>query len=202
MKARKVDDQILLQMIDQGKTQKQIAAHFKCSPAAVCKRLKKLSIPESFKNLSDKEQTFVTEIVSGRSQTQAALLAYDVTNRESAKSLGHRLMKDTDIQTAVAELMQEEGLTKRYRVRRLKTHVDAKDPTVSLKALEQSWKLDGAYTEKHVHIEVNYEDMCKRLKSLLEKAEEMGIDIYNLDDETEALNAEPVAQITEGEKVE
>ena len=57
--------------------------------------------------------------------------------------------------------MQEEGLTRRYRVRKLKGHVDATDPNVSLKALDQSWKLDGAYKEEQVHVHMSYEDMMK-----------------------------------------
>ena len=129
-------------------------------------RLKKLSVPESFKNLSDKEQTFVTEIVNGRSQTQAALVAYDVANRESAKALGYRLMKDTDIQTAVAELMQEEGLTRRHRVQRLKAHVDNMDPHVSLKALDQSWKLDGAYIDNQVNYKVDVNELQKDIEEI------------------------------------
>jgi hypothetical protein len=43
MKLRKIDDNVLLQMVEKGIQQKEIAEHFKCSPAAVCKRLKRLS---------------------------------------------------------------------------------------------------------------------------------------------------------------
>ncbi len=50
-----------------------------------------------------------------------------------------------DIQKAVSELMWEEGLAKRSTVRVLKEHVYNKDSNVSLKALDQTWKLDGAY---------------------------------------------------------
>lgn len=35
-----------------------------------------------------------------------------------------------------------------YRVGKLKQHVDNKDPGISLKALDQSWRLDGAYQEE------------------------------------------------------
>jgi hypothetical protein len=73
-------------------------------------------------------------------------------------------MQKPDIQTAVAELMQEEGLTRRYRVQKLKSHIDHPDPNVSLKSLDQSWKLDGAYVEKHVHVHASYEEM-KREKA-------------------------------------
>ena len=44
MAQRKVDDNIVLQLLRGQKTkenQKQIAEHFKVSPVAICKRLKK-----------------------------------------------------------------------------------------------------------------------------------------------------------------
>jgi predicted transcriptional regulator len=42
MKQRKIDDTQLLEMLKEGKLQKDIAEHFGVSPAAVCKRLKRL----------------------------------------------------------------------------------------------------------------------------------------------------------------
>ena len=60
----------------------------------------------------------------------------------------------------------KEGLTRRYRVHRLKDHVDNVDPNVSLKALDQSWKLEGLYTEKHVHAHVTYEDLTREIEEL------------------------------------
>jgi len=62
--------------------------------------------------------------------------------------------------------MQEEGLTRRYRVQKLKTHIDHPDPNVSLKGLDQSWKLDGAYTEEHIHIHATYEELAQELSGL------------------------------------
>jgi len=83
--------------------------------------------------------------------------------------MGYQLMQKPDIQTAVAELMQEEGLTRRYRVQKLKGHIDHPDPNVSLKGLDQSWKLDGAYTEKHVHVHATYADLTKNFDELQAK---------------------------------
>ena len=74
----------------------------------------------------------------------------------------------------------KEGLTRRYRVHRLKDHVDNVDPNVSLKALDQSWKLEGLYTEKHVHVHATYEDFKRELADLdreIEKLEaELGME--------------------------
>ena len=176
---RKTDDSIIVEMLKQGKLQKEIAEHFNVSPAAICKRVKRLQPieePESFKNLSQKEKKFALEVADGKSQTNAALASHDCTSRESAKAMGYQLMQKPDIQMAVSELMQEEGLTRRHRVKRLKDHVDHSDPNVSLKALDQSWKLEGLYTDNHVLHVVSYSDLmreynetCKKQIELLRK---------------------------------
>jgi predicted transcriptional regulator len=164
---RITDDETILEMLKNGKTQKEIAEHFGVSPAAICKRLKKLlPPPESLQELTEKEQAFAVAISKGMTQTDAAMAAFDVTTRASAKSLGCTLMTKPDIQVAVADLMQQQGLTRTYRVQKLKQHVDNRDPNVSLKALDQSWKLEGAYTETHVNLNINYEDYDKTIEVL------------------------------------
>ena len=158
---RKTDDKAILQMLNEGKKQKEIAEYFNVSGAAICKRVKRIfgKKPESFENLTEKEQKFALAIAEGKTQTQAALDSHECSSMDSAKSMGHQLMQKSDIQTAVAELMQEEGLTRRYRVQKLKSHIDHPDPNISLKGLDQSWKLEGAYTEKYVHVHMSYEEM-------------------------------------------
>ena len=158
---RKTDDHVILQMLNEAKTQKEIAEHFNVSGAAICKRVKKIlsKKPESLENLTEKKQKFVLAIAEGKSQTIAALNSHDCSSLDSAKSMGHQLMQKPDIQIAVSELMQEAGLTRRYRVQKLKSCIDHPDPNVVLKSLDQSWKLDGAYVEKHVHVHATYEEM-------------------------------------------
>jgi hypothetical protein len=160
---RKTDDNIILQMLEEGKSQKKIAEHFGVSSAAICKRVKKinavLKVDKSLGGLTNKQKNFALAIAEGKSQTSAAMESHDCSSLDSAKNIGSQLMARPDIQIAVAELMQEEGLTRRYRVRKLKGHVDHVDPNVSLKALDQSWKLDGAYTERHEHVHMTYEEM-------------------------------------------
>lgn len=151
---RKIDDQLLLNLIEQGVPQKTIAVHMNCSPAAISKRLKRLSsapenVLEDF-NLTEKEKTFCVEKAKGATNTKAALSAYEAGSMASAKAIGSQLMKKHEVRQAIDELMEEHGLTKSYRVRKLKQHVDNRDPNVSLKALDQSWRLDGSYApEKH-----------------------------------------------------
>ena len=162
---RKTDDNEILQMLEEGKTQKAIAEHFGVSPAAICKRVKKINaalrVDKSLNGLTDKQKNFALAIAEGKSQTAAAMESHECSSIDSAKNLGSQLMARPDIQTAVAELMQEEGLTRRYRVQRLKKHIDHPDPNVSLKGLDQSWKLDGAYKEEQVHVHLSYDDMIR-----------------------------------------
>ena len=174
---RITNDDTILQMLKDGHTQKEIAEHFGVSPAAICKRVKRLlPPPESLQDLTEKEQAFAVAISKGMTQTDAAMTAFDVTTRDSAKSLGCTLMTKPDIQVAVGDLMQQQGLTRTYRVRKLKQHVDNHDPNVSLKALDQSWKLEGAYTEKQVHVTATYADIVQNVKDIdaeIERLEEL-----------------------------
>jgi DNA-binding Lrp family transcriptional regulator len=191
---RKTDDNIILQMLREDKTQKEIAKHFNVSGAAICKRVKKLlnKKPESFERLTKKEQKFALSVAEGKTQTQAALDSHECSSLDSAKSMGYQLMQKPDIQTAVAELMQEEGLTRRYRVQKLKVHIDHPDPNVSLKGLDQSWKLDGAYTEKHVHVHATYEDMTKNLAEIQKKRRQLEVELGIVDAEYTESEGEPI----------
>ncbi|MGO9139162.1 MAG: hypothetical protein ACLP9S_13865 [Syntrophales bacterium] len=154
---RKIDDNLLLEMFDdgKGKSQKEIAKFFGVSGAAICKRLKRLTAPSpeaplSFSKLTEKAQAFVIEKVKGETNVQAVLNSYDVTSRESAKALGTTLMRDPDIQTAIHDLMAQEGLPKRYRIRKVKNLIDSKDGNISAKGLDMSFKLTGEYAAEKV----------------------------------------------------
>ena len=144
---RKVDDTIVLQLLREGKNQRQIAEHFRVSPVAICKRLKRIMPkPKCLDNLTPKEQKFAIAVAEGKSRTQAAMDSFDVSSRESAKALQNTLMKKDNMRIAIAELMNIFGLTRGYRINKLKSHVDHVDPNISLKAIEQTWKLDGSYS--------------------------------------------------------
>jgi hypothetical protein len=166
---RKTNDQEIIRMHDEGKTGVEIAAHFGVSSAAISKRLKRIlpvRVPESFDRLTDKEKKFVLAKAEGQSNTAAAMMAFDATTRESAKTIGHRLAQDPDVNLALRDLMAQEGLTRRHRVQRLRDAIDHPDPNVSLKGLDQSWKLEGLYTEKCIQVHVPYADMVKEQSEL------------------------------------
>ncbi|RII26686.1 MAG: hypothetical protein CXR31_09755 [Geobacter sp.] len=154
---RKIDDQKLLKLHAEGVEGKAIAERFGVSPAAISKRLKRLTRPPIFDALTAKEERFVMEIAGGKNQTQAAMSAFDVGSLDSAKTIGSRLMKDTDIQEAITAVMEAEGLTRRYLVGKLKGHVDnAVDPSVSLRAVDLGLKLHDAYpATKNMNLNIN-----------------------------------------------
>jgi len=152
-KVRKIDDNLLLQMLKEGKLQKEIAEHFKVSEPAITKRLKKLiPPPKSLEQLTPKERKFVMAVAEGKSRTQACMESFDVSSRASAKVLQNSLMKNREIRLAIDELMEYHGLGRSYRIRRLADHVDNADPGISLKALDMSFRLDNSYPSQKVEI--------------------------------------------------
>ena len=143
---RKTDDNQILQLLREGKSQAEIARTLGVSAVAIHKRLKRIiTKPESLDRLTPKEQKFALAVAEGKSRISACMEAFDVASRESAKALQNTLMQKDDIKIAISELMRIYGLTRGYRIHRLKSHVDNIDPVVSLKALDLSWKLDGSY---------------------------------------------------------
>jgi phage terminase small subunit len=170
---RKTDDKIILQMLEEGHSQKDIAKHFGVSPAAICKRVARLSAyPKTLKELSPKEQRFAVSVAEGKSQTQSAIDAYDVSSMGSAKSLGSQLMKKPRVNAAINELMEYHGMGRHYRVQKLKEHLDSPDPVISLKSLEISYKADGTFRETLVPVPINFEALVEQTQSLEEASRE------------------------------
>ena len=67
-------------------------------------------------------------------------------------------MRKPKIDAAISELMEYHGMGRSYRVQKLKAHVENRDPNISLKALDQSWKIDGSFRETHINVEMTRED--------------------------------------------
>jgi len=175
--ARKTDDATIVKMIEQGKSQKEIAKHFGVSPAAICKRLKRLRAsqtePESFEKLTDKEKKFVLAKAEGKTHSQASLDAFECGSLASAKSIGSHLMKRDDIQLAICDIMEQEGIGRRHRIRTLKKHIDNNlDSHVSLKGVDIANKMEGLYTNKHLHLHATPEDPEEILRKYISKVRE------------------------------
>jgi predicted transcriptional regulator len=184
MGRRLIDDDKLLEMMNDGRTQKEAAVFFGVSEAAVSKRLKRLTpLPKSLEDLSDKERKFALEFAGGKSQTQAAFDSFEVSNRASAKALGNQLMKKPSVNAAIADLMDYHGMDRSYRVAKLKQHVDNVDPGISLKALDQSWKIDGTYQDEQPPRVINIEELRIEAGALMEERRKLEKELAWLDGE-------------------
>ena len=151
MRQRKIDDDQLLDLLGKNRQQKEIAKILGVSEPAISKRIKKLlPSPESLHGLTFKEQRFVIEKAKGNTATQAALMSFDVSSIESAKVIGSQLLARPGIKAAISDLMEYHGLSPSYRVGRLKTHCDSRDPHVSIKAIQEANKMDGQYAPTKV----------------------------------------------------
>ena len=145
MGKRITNDEVILALRKEGKTSQQIADHFGVSKVAINKRLRKLNPQPDLSHLTRKEESFVVAVASGKNHVDAAQESYDAADRRSAATIGMSLLKKPEIQASIESLMEYNGLSKGYRIRKLKDHVDNADPNVSLKALDMSFKLDSSY---------------------------------------------------------
>lgn len=152
---RKIDDKELMEKLEAGVSQKDIAEHFKVSPSAInqrIKRLKSYQLPDSFNKLTTNRKAFVLAKLEGKNNIEAVKSAnYEVTSNESAKVIGSNLMKEEEVNEAIKDMMAQEGINKRVRIRRLRDLIFSKDLGIVSKGLDMSWKLDGSYTPVQVN---------------------------------------------------
>lgn len=156
-------------MVERGVSQRGCAEYFGCSPAAICKTLKRirsLTLPESVERLTDKQRAFVLAKAGGMTNADAVMQAYNVTTKESAKALGTQLMQDPDIKVAMVDLMAQEGIPKRYRIKRLKDIIDAKDPAVAARGLDMSFKLGNDYAPEKVDVTIDHRILSARIEEI------------------------------------
>lgn len=155
----KVDQDLLMQMLEGGKSQKACADHFGVSKSAISQLVSRLTVaprPEILDRLTPSQERFVFAMADDKNQTQAALDSYNVGSRESASVIGTRLMADPLIQECIQVVMATEGLTRRKMVRRLAEHVDSRDSNASLRAINMGLKLTDSYpAEKRMNLNVN-----------------------------------------------
>ncbi|RJR35117.1 MAG: hypothetical protein C4576_25510 [Desulfobacteraceae bacterium] len=175
---KKIDDQILLKMIEEGIPQNDIAAHFGVTPGAIThaknKIIAAMNVPESFKSLTNKEQAFVLARAEGKTQTQAALASYECGSMDSAKNIGYQLGRRTDIQKAISELMEEERIGRRHRIKRLRDHIDnMTDRQASLKGIDIANRMEGIYIEKQVTMSVDYGELLETHADLVARKRQL-----------------------------
>lgn len=181
---QKIDDTVMQKMLADGKSQKECAVFFGCSEAAISKHLKRQrqtdELPESFQKLTAKQKQFVLARAEGKSNTGAALDAFDCKTTESGHAIGVKLSSDPDIQTAIHDLLHQEGIGKRARIKRLKKVVYAKDLGIAHKGLDTAFKLAGDYAPEKIAIAARVgmelspevEDLVSRLTRSLRSSQE------------------------------
>jgi transposase-like protein len=180
---RKINDSLLLQMLDSGKSQKEVAKHFGVSDAAVSKRVKRLRSPElppALTALTEKEQEFVLSRAQGKTLTQSALESFECGSMDSAKNIGSRLAKRDDIQKAISLIMEEENVGRRHRIRILRRWMNNEhDSQAALKSVDLANRMENLYVEKLV-VKATWSEMCQSMAELRKRRrvleEELGID--------------------------
>lgn len=156
MQNKRVENETLIALVEQGLTGRQIAEQTSISEAAVSKRLKRIRLqerepPESFQALTPKKQKFVMGLVQGKTQVNACIDSHDVTSRASARALASRMAREPDVEVALADMFAQEGLSKRRRVQRMSELIESRDSAAVCRMLELSFKLDGSMVERVEH---------------------------------------------------
>lgn len=105
--------------------------------------------------LTPRERKFVIEYVKGLDASEAARLSFNLGSKSdeatqkqkdvTARSLGHKVKNRPKVAEAIDKLMDEYGLSDIDRIVRLSELVHGPDSNVSVKALDQSWRLTGNY---------------------------------------------------------
>ena len=78
------------------------------------------------------------------------------------------MAKDPDIESALSDLMAQEGIPRRRRIQRLRDLIESKDLSAVSKGLDMSWKLEGAYAPERQIIEVDHVQLQVDLHKAIE----------------------------------
>ena len=144
------DEELALKMrLEEKKSLGQIAAHFGVSRSAMGQKFKKFD--SYIKNreivekhgLTKEEGEFCKKLVNGHNcGTAMSAIRPDLTPN-SAEDAGRRMHKRDDIRAAIRDMMELKGIGLERRIDKLKEHIESKNAQLSLKALDQSWRIDG-----------------------------------------------------------
>src|SRR5438128_12518176 len=104
------------------------------------------------RSLTPKQRRFVAEYVqNGGNGTRAALAAYDTADSRTASVMAVETLARPSVQAAVAELLDEAGLSDR-KLAEIHAHYlalyrsdDPADKALGLKALDMAFRLNGPY---------------------------------------------------------
>ncbi len=168
---RRTDDLKILELYAEGKTQKEIGEVFGVTDVAISLRLKKI-LPlvkvvkeKRFLSREPLDMQLLQDLKNANTvQEEVHTQCPKTANENNIISPEHNGNNDSNTVMDVVDVEPEEvrelgdlmsacGLNKEYRLQRLKRCIDHPDPGVVLKALDQSWKLDGSYhNDKNINI--------------------------------------------------
>lgn len=154
----------MLEMIEEGRTGVEMAAHFQVSPAAVCKAIAKhkpVTMPESFERLPEGKKRYVVARQT-MSKTDAAQQAYSC-ERTSARTLGAKLDRDPDVNVAMADLLHQSGAGRRVRMQRLTDVIFSPNLSEAARGIELASKICG---DMGPEVEVNIS--AEQIRSLIQ----------------------------------
>jgi len=109
------------------------------------------------RGLSLKQRRFVKGLVETGNGTEAALMAYATTDRNTARVIASQNLTKPAIRAVVAELLDAEGLSDR-KLRAILAHYlalyvspDVREKMLGLKALDLALRMRGAYRPERQH---------------------------------------------------
>lgn len=102
--------------------------------------------------LSLKQRRFLRHYMENGNGTEAALIAYATTDRNTARAIASENLAKPAIRSVVVELLDAEGISDR-KLQAIHAHYlalfsspDPREKALGLKALDMAYKLTGAYT--------------------------------------------------------
>lgn len=102
--------------------------------------------------LTRKQNAFVKGILSGKNPTQAAMIAYDVSNSKTASVIASQNLNKLSIREVLDEALRSQGLSLSAITSNLGNLANSKPEKISgdtvLKANVELLKLHGAYPDK------------------------------------------------------
>ena len=112
--------------------------------------------------LTIKQRRFLKHYLKTGNGTQAALVAYDVTDANTARSIATENLRKPALRTALAALLEAEQLSNRA-LRRIHAHYlalyaspDPREQALGLKALHLAYRVTGAYAPERHEVDVAF----------------------------------------------